>query len=345
MYHSECKERHSSALSRMANDLSAMLTAGESYDTVQKYMEKCQKDSFVTTVEAEAELSHSIDRWASESHDKYTVVLDFIRTLPDDLKNKAIKLPSVSSLWDTAIPARLSELICQESIDSMAIENLRKESKEVGVDDSRLEVVISAEFKKRIDAILEDGIIDDEEEEYLSNFIKQTGFDPNSLPSLKESYYSFVQALILKDISHDGESHRLDLPQSSLLLSKGEYPIWVYNDIDAYMDKTGKQYVGGNNGVSFKICKGVYYRTGASKGHSVNYDYTESQGRGSLIITNKAVYFVGAKTIKIIIKKIINLEPYSDGIKIQKEGVRNNSFTFVGFDSWFMMNLLPMLND
>lgn len=344
-YHKECQNKHDNAIIALREEYDNKFTSKSKYPQIAESSSNIVASGFISDVERENILVDSFRRWASSKASKYEEILEALEAFPNELKRKVVNSSEVKVLWDSLIPAALKKEIEKGNLDKNVIARIKNDAKRVGLDDAILELTIEEEFEARLDNILEDGIIDDEEEISLSNFIKETGFNPNEGTSSIDTYHKFIQALILKDFSKEGESHRLDLTQSSILLGKGEYPIWAYNGIEAYQDKTGKKYVGGNSGVSFKICKGVYYRTGASKGHSVDYDYTESIGRGSLVITNKAIYFVGAKTIKLIISKIVTLEPYSDGIKIQKEGVRNNSFTFVGFDSWFMMNLLPMLNN
>lgn len=343
--HKECAEKYINAQKEIVSLIHEKLNQNSLYSDLESDIKRISKSGYLTDVECESLLVEGIREWASSGVKEYTTLMTLIQSLPCDLQEKVKGLPEIRVAWETFIPGSLSNELQKQEINPEAISIIKNDAYLVGIQDSALNRVIGDEFKRRIEEILADGIIDDDEEESLSRFINETGFDPNSDEALADTYHKFVQALILKDFSKEGESHRLELTQSAILLGKNEYPIWAYKGVEAYMDKIGKQYVGGNNGVSVKICKGVYYRTGATKGHSVDYNYVESQGHGSLVITNKAIYFVGAKSIKILINKIVTLEPYSDGLKIQKEGVRNNSFTFVGFDSWFMMNLLPLLNN
>ena len=47
--------------------------------------------------------------------------------------------------------------------------------------------------------------------------------------------------------------------------------------------------------------------------------------------------------IKIPYKKIIGVNPYSDGIEIHRDGATAKRLTMQGFDPWFLMNLLSMI--
>lgn len=96
--------------------------------------------------------------------------------------------------------------------------------------------------------------------------------------------------------------------------------------------------------MSFRICKGVYYRTGGSKGHPVEHSTMQSLGTGTLYVTNKNLIFHSVmKGAKIPYKKIIGVTPYSDGLEINRDGANAKRLTMQGFDPWFIMNLLSMI--
>ena len=106
-----------------------------------------------------------------------------------------------------------------------------------------------------------------------------------------------------------------------------------------------KEFVGRHGGFSFKIIKGVYYRTGQSKGHPIEHSYMDMVGIGQLIITNQNIFFYSqTKSVKIPLKKIIGIVPYSDGVEIQKDGTNSRRMVFQGFDCWFIMNLISQIN-
>lgn len=43
---------------------------------------------------------------------------------------------------------------------------------------------------------------------------------------------------------------------------------------------------------------------------------------------------------KIAHSKMIGVMPYSDGIKVHRDGANTKHLTFQGFDSWFLMNVI-----
>lgn len=194
------------------------------------------------------------------------------------------------------------------------------------------------DFEQKVKKALEDGVVNREEEAALKKLVEIS-------PSLQksEAYTKLIQSLVLRDIEEGREFDRVSADGLPILLGKSERLLWAYTGIEGYEQKTGSRYTAGYNGVGFKICKGVYYRIGASQGHSQPYEYQKNLGVGKFIITNKAIYFVGDNHVKVPIAKVMSFEPYSDGITIVKDGANPKPYTFVGFDPWFLINAMQML--
>lgn len=86
---------------------------------------------------------------------------------------------------------------------------------------------------------------------------------------------------------------------------------------------------GGYKGTSIKVAKGLYFRVGGVQSES--HEELRNIDKGSLTITNKRIVFSGSKkTINIDLKKIITVEPYSDGIALRLENKEKTQyFTWV----------------
>ncbi len=199
-------------------------------------------------------------------------------------------------------------------------------------------------LSKKINEYLEDGIIDNNEEEQISKFLEYSSLSDTATLYKSSAYQRLIQSLILRDIQEGKDvEKRLLVGNLPILLGKKEQLLWVFKDVKGYEEKTGRKYVGGSSGVSMRVCKGVYYRVGASKGHSIEYQYQNDLGRGVFIITNKNLYFIGDKQVKMGISKVLSYKPYSDGIELVKDGANPKPYTFVGFDSWFVVNAMQLL--
>ena len=87
---------------------------------------------------------------------------------------------------------------------------------------------------------------------------------------------------------------------------------------------------GGYGGPSLRVAKGVYFRLGGFRAES--HEELRSIDQGILTLTNKRLVFSGAKrTINIDLRKIVSIEPYSDGIALRREGKEKTQY-FTGID-------------
>lgn len=340
--HNECKALHDESINNLKTLVHDKISTACNYSEICEQSAGTIQTGYISQAEFQYILSTEIRAQISTSTRPYQL-LNFITELPQSVRSAFYNTTGYISFRDNTIQSIADEIFRTPEISNDEFQKLKTISVNSG--HNKLNEIVIAELEKRVNQYLEDGLIEVEEEEALGHFIENTGIEVSEI-SKSQAYANFMQSLILRDIQEGKQPNRITFNSLPILMTKKEYPIWAYNNIKGYEEKTGKRYVGGSRGTSVRICKGVYYRVGASKGYSVDYQYSQPLGVGSLIITNRALYYVSpSKTIKVLISKIVSVEPYSDGIAIVKDGVRANPLYFVGFDSWFMMNLLPLLNE
>ncbi|MBD5415915.1 MAG: hypothetical protein HDR46_06510 [Bacteroides sp.] len=199
-------------------------------------------------------------------------------------------------------------------------------------------------LNKAADKFMADGWLADNEQQLIESYTSSLGIALNCLPMQyqSESLARIGQAIVLKDLQ------RGILPQKPLtvpvMLGRGECALWVYDNVTMFQEKITREYVGGNRGMSFRICKGMTYRTGSFKGHPVERSQMATVGVGSLVITNKHFFFhCPTSSVKIPFNKIIGVSPYSDGLEVHKDEVKPKRTVFQGFDPWFVMNIISYL--
>ena len=79
------------------------------------------------------------------------------------------------------------------------------------------------------------------------------------------------------------------------------------------------RYVGGYGGFSFRVARGVYARTGASRGRRVDSVTVDVDDTGALYASNQRIVFVGSqRTIDIPLSRVVNIDAYTDGFKINR---------------------------
>lgn len=197
-------------------------------------------------------------------------------------------------------------------------------------------------LNKAAGKFLEDGLISNDEQLQLDTFTQSFQLPMSNLPI--EYTGSNIEKIHQSEILRQLQSGLPLKPSPTsipIMLSQGEIVIWTYNNVCMYQEKITREWVGRHSGMSFRIMKGIYYRTGGSKGRPVERSSMENIGTGILVLTNKNICFHSHNcSIKIPYKKIVGMTPYSDGIEIHQDGAKAQRQVFQGFDSWFMMNLL-----
>ena len=113
------------------------------------------------------------------------------------------------------------------------------------------------------------------------------------------------------------------------LCKKNEKVIFSFQNVRHFHQGTHSHWTGRSAGVSVRIAKGLWFRTGANKGHSVQSSSMDNQGKGCLVFTNQAFSFIGLNTTRIPFSRIACFEPLSDGFSLDTDYARNNKHFFV----------------
>jgi hypothetical protein len=197
-------------------------------------------------------------------------------------------------------------------------------------------------WERSVNVFLEDGILDEAEEHRLVEF--KNIFSLNDLDR-HGAVTKVVKAAVLRDVLNGVISERFVFGGSlPINLQKGEQIVWAFAGSRYLEDKIRREWVGRSQGVSFRVAKGVYYRVGATKGHSVEHTERALADRGWLIITNKHIYFAGPKkSLKIPYSKIVSFQPFSDGIGIMRDAASAKAQFFLKDDGSFTYNLVTNL--
>jgi len=205
--------------------------------------------------------------------------------------------------------------------------------------------VIVDQVSAVIDQFLEDGVLDQSEENRIAEFQDKFSLSQRDF-ARTGAVEKVVKAATLRDVMNGELPDRLALSGPvPFNLQKGEKIVWAFPNAEYLEDKTRRQYVGGSQGVSIRIAKGVYYRAGAFKGHSVERTERVSVGKGLLALSNKHVLFSCAdKTLRIPYSKIVSFQPFSDGIAIMRDAASAKPQVFVTGDGWFTYNLASNLS-
>ncbi len=213
------------------------------------------------------------------------------------------------------------------------------------IDNTALQQIYCSVFDDAIDNYLNDGVIDTQENQTVARFMQFTGL-PQSVLNANQSLEKVVQSKVLQDILQGN----VPAPNITIngdfpfLLGKGEHLIWLFRNITLHQQKVQREFVGRSRGVSVRVMKGVYYRTGGFKGHPVETTVMQRIGIGSVCLTDKNLYFASPeKSLKVPYTKILSIDSYSNGIGIQKDGASDKPMFLEGLNSWFTYNVIANL--
>lgn len=202
--------------------------------------------------------------------------------------------------------------------------------------------LIVSGWESSVHAAFDDGMLTEEEESRLTEVRKMFDLDQDDLDK-NGAYTKLIKGGVLRDLMMGKPPDRISIDGTlPFNFQKSEKLIWVFQGVDYYEEKTRREFVGGSQGVSIRIAKGIYYRAGAFKGKSVTHSETVHGGTGMLAVTNKNLYFGGGsgKPFRIRLDKIVSFEEFSDGIGIQRDAAAAKRQSFLTGDGWFTYNLI-----
>jgi hypothetical protein len=191
---------------------------------------------------------------------------------------------------------------------------------------------------------LEDGILTESEEARLSQYKDRFSLTQDEL-NHSGAFTKLVKAAVIRDALNGIIKPRITLEgDSPINFQKGEQIAWAFPKADYLEDTNRREYVGSSSGISIRVVKGLYYRTGAFKGHPVDRTERVHVDTGVVVVTDKNIYFAGpSKSLRVPYNKIVSFQPFSDGIGIIRDAANAKPQIFVTGDGWFTFNLVTNL--
>jgi len=208
-----------------------------------------------------------------------------------------------------------------------------------------LSIAIGSGIAHAVQTFLEDHSLSADEERAIERYLADLPIEDATVQTsgLAET---IVKASVLRSLQEGTVpepriSLKSDLP---FLFQKSEKLLFAFTNVEYFEQRTRTEFRGRSQGVSIRITKGVYYRTGSFKGNPVQVTELQSQGHGIVAVTTKHLYFGSAMTsFKIPFAKIVAIQSFSDGIQVQKDGIRSRPQVFKGVDAWFVSNVISLL--
>ena len=199
-------------------------------------------------------------------------------------------------------------------------------------------------IRKGLDAVvtnkLEDGILTEEEETFISKLSAALKTDPSEL----STYQQIGKASVIRCVLAGDPRSIVISGNLGVNLIKNEQVVWVFGSVEYLEDRIKRQYVGASQGLSMRVMKGIYYRVGAFKGETIERTDRVSVDTGLLVVTTKNIYFVGQKkSLRLPYGKIVSFQPFSNGLGVIRDLQTAKPQIFITNDGQFTYNLVTNL--
>jgi hypothetical protein len=177
----------------------------------------------------------------------------------------------------------------------------------------------SSEFQKRVweavavavRDVLNDDRLSPDEEERISRLAEVLGVNLNELP---QRNFDLWEELAIAGIN----AGRLPRVTNSPIVTKPGEIVHAAMVVDLMKEVAIREMRGGYSGVSIRVTKGVSYRVGQVRAHSVVVGtQLQVQDTGTLAITSNRAVFVGrAKTLEFRYDRLLGMEQFKDGLRL-----------------------------
>ncbi|MFW5757230.1 MAG: hypothetical protein ACOCYO_00965 [Bacteroidota bacterium] len=194
-------------------------------------------------------------------------------------------------------------------------------------------------FEYLLDEMIADERLSPEEENHLNEIAQSLG--------LKIHFTDQTQKTLARyKLYWQIENGELPVLEPDIKIQKSENLYFT-----TYVDwqeqrKVTKRYNYAGPTARIKIAKGIYYRIGSIGIQPVSKDLWRTIDSGQIYLTNKRLIFMGVKGNKTIrLNRILNIEPFQNGVDIQKDTGRSPFLRFSDNTDIFALILLRLLED
>lgn len=347
--HKECEEKHSQGLTTLEDGIRRYFKDAIKVDDLKKIVAQVKQKHYVEDPDIAVSSAKCIDeyteksRWPFHSH-QLDLVKDYINNIGVPYQSINVN-GSLDKLSQKMVRGFLAEYFTGQKTLQRVLQICKQITSVLPLSSDMLQDTYLYMLNQAAENYMKDGLLTDDEQQRIDEYMQTLGLSTSNLPSKYQGsgLSRIEQTKVLKQLQ------RGILPQSNIyapiILGKDEVVLWCYDGVTMYQEKVKREMVGSHSGFSFRVMKGVTYRTGGFKGHPVEHSYMDNAGTGSLYITNKHIIFHSTlRSTKIPYKKIIGLNPYQDGMGVQCDGANAKRLVFQGFDSSFVLNVMSLIS-
>lgn len=347
--HKECEEKHEQGIISLEDLIRSYFKDTIKMNDLMVRVGKLKNENYLTDPDIAISSAKCIDEYTEKSHwpfhsHQLDLIKDYINKIGIPYKSINVN-GSLDKLCQKMIRGFLAEYFTGQKPLQRVLQISQQITNVMPLSGTQKQDMYLYMLNQAAENYLKKGLLTNDEQQKIDDYVNTLGLSLTNLPAKYQgSEISRIeQSKMLKQLQQG------ILPQTNfyapILLGKDEVVLWCYDRVTMWQEKVKKEFVGGHQGFTFRIVKGVNYRTGSFKGQPVEHSYMDNAGTGSLYITNKHIIFHSSeRSTKIPYKKIIGLNPYSDGMGVQQDGANAKKLVFQGFDCSFVMNIMSFIS-
>ena len=347
--HKECEDKHNQGVIILEGALQSYWRNKIQIGELTKVLANVRQAYFVSYGDIASLSAKSIDEWTNVIHWPFHSA--HLAQIKEFLSYIGVSYQSINAIGslDRLCQKMLRGFMAEYFTDKKTLQRSIQISQQImgilPISSQQQEDVYYEMLGQASKNFMKNGTITSVQHQKIDNYVTTLGLSLTNLPRYLQGTYieELGQATILGDIQA-GRVPRYTI-NAPIVLTKGENALWCYNHVTMYQEKIKREFEGSHSGFSFRVVKGITYRTGGFKGHPVETSYMENMGLGSLYVTNKNIIFMGqTRSIKVPYNKIIGINPYSDGMEVQRDGNNVKRLVFQGFDCSFILNVINIIS-
>lgn len=347
--HKECEEKHNQGIVTLEDGICRYLKDAIKVNDLKQIVVSVKQQNYVDDPDISISSAKCIEEFTEKTHwpfhsHQLDLVKDYLNIIGVPYKSINVN-GSLDKLSQKMVRGFLAEYFTGQKPLQRVLQICQQITSVLPLTNNQMQDTYLYMLNQAAENYMKDGLLSDTEQQRIDEYMNTLGLSTSNLPAKYQgSELSRIeQNKILKQLQKG------ITPQSNLyapiLLGKDEVVLWSYDGVTMYQEKVKREFVGGHSGFTFRIVKGVNYRTGSFKGHPVEHSYMDNAGTGALYITNKHIIFHSSlRSTKIPYKKIIGLNPYSDGMGVQMDGANAKRLIFQGFDCSFVLNVMSYID-
>lgn len=348
--HKECEEKHNQGITILEGAMRSYYRNTTQIGELKKVVANVSQTFFVSSEDISCSSGKCIDEWTNTIHWPFHSTQ--LARVKEFLDNVGVPYQDINSsgaldrLCQKMLRGFMAEYFTNQKTLQRAIQISQQVMNTLPISRQQEQDAYYEMLGQAGKNFLKDGYMTSAEQQKVDEYVSTLGLSLINLPaSLQGTQIEELgQSSVLSDIQ--AGRHPRYVINAPIILAKDEDALWCYNNVTMYQEKIKREYVGRTGGFSFRVMKGVRYRTGGFRGHPVETSYMENMGLGSLYVTNKNIIFMGqTRSIKVPYSKIIGINPYSDGMEVQRDGNNVKRLVFQGFDCSFVLNVINVISN